>query len=108
VQAVLCLAWWFLGNAEQAVDAVVLVEWIFHALAAAALLRLRRRADLPRPFASPLYPLAPLVYLGLAITVVLGNLTRADLRETGIGLGVLAGAALVYPVWRRLVNRATA
>ena len=81
VQAALCLAYWFWGQAgaarvallpkdsiearsiltpEVLTSAVVYIEWVFHACVALALLRLRAtRPNLPRPFRSPLYPLAP-------------------------------------------------
>ncbi len=79
--------------------AVVFAEWIFHALAAWGLLRLRRlRPDLPRPFRAP--TIFPLAYLGLALAVVLGNLVQGDPWQTGTGLFVLALGALVYALWR--------
>jgi APA family basic amino acid/polyamine antiporter len=106
VQALFCLAYWFWGRAEVLVNSVVFVEWIFHGLVAVALLRIRRRPDLPRPFRSPAYPLAPGVYLAVAVFVVLGNLLQANLRDTSIGLSLLALGALVYRPWRRLVSGA--
>lgn len=107
VQAVLCLAYWFYGNAGELVDAVVFVEWIFHALIAVALLRLRAtRPDLARPFRSPLYPLAPILYLVFAIVIVFGNLHTNGPHDTVIRLVVLALGALVYSPWRWLVRAA--
>jgi APA family basic amino acid/polyamine antiporter len=104
LQMVLALAYWFFGHADTVVDSVVFVEWIFHALVAIALLRLRSaRPDLPRPFRSPLYPLAPIGYLAIAITVVAGNLVQANVRAIVIGLSVLVIGALVYRPWRALV-----
>jgi APA family basic amino acid/polyamine antiporter len=106
-QMVIALAYWLWGRAEVVVDAVVFVEWIFHALVAIALLRLRRnRPELPRPFRSVLYPLAPVGYLVIATIVVFGNLWNAEVRTVGIGLGVVTAAALVYRPWRRLVEKA--
>jgi APA family basic amino acid/polyamine antiporter len=82
----------------------VFVEWIFHALVAVALLRLRfARTDLPRPFRSPLYPLAPIGYLAVATVVVGGNLAQANVRAIAIGASVLAIGAVVYRPWRALV-----
>ncbi len=104
VQGALALAYWVWGRSEVLVNSVVFVEWIFHALVAVALLRLRStRRDLPRPFRSPLYPLAPVLYVLFAIAVVVGNLLQANVRDTAIGLSVLAVGALVYGPWRRLV-----
>jgi APA family basic amino acid/polyamine antiporter len=104
-QGGLALAYWTWGRADLLVDSVVFVEWIFHFLVAIALLRLRaRRPDLPRPFVSPLYPLAPVLYALLATAVVVGTLAQSEPKSAAIGLGVLAVAALVYRPWRRLVG----
>jgi len=104
------------------VDSVVFVEWIFHLLAALGLLLLRaRQPELPRPFKSPLYPLAPLVYLAAACLVVGGNLLvpRLALKADGeplellgmnvdlrvLGLSIVLLGALLYRPWRALVER---
>jgi APA family basic amino acid/polyamine antiporter len=105
------------------VDSVVFVEWIFHLLAAAGLLLLRaRQPELARPFRSPLYPLAPLLYLAAACLVVGGNLLvpRYALDADGqpitlwgvpielrvLGLSIVLAGALLYRPWRALVERA--
>jgi APA family basic amino acid/polyamine antiporter len=99
------LAYWTWGHADVLVDSVVFVEWIFHALVAVALLRLRAtQADLPRPFRSPFYPLAPVLYVLFALAVVLGTLLQANVRDMWIGLSVLALGAVVYRPWRKLVS----
>lgn len=109
LQAGICLAYWFAGQAHALVDAVVFIEWFFHGLVAFALLRLRRtRPDLPRPFASPLYPLAPLIYLAVALGVIGGNLQEANPGTIGMGLGVLALGMLVYRPWQSLMRRRSA
>jgi APA family basic amino acid/polyamine antiporter len=105
------------------VDSVVFVEWMFHLLAALGLLLLRaRQPDLPRPYRSPLYPLAPLLYLAAACVVVGGNLLQPNyvLRADGtrlellglpielraLGVTIVLAGALVYRPWRALVERA--
>jgi APA family basic amino acid/polyamine antiporter len=104
LQMTMALAYWFWGRADILVDSVVFVEWIFHALVAVALLRLRSaRPDLPRPFRSPLYPLAPIGYLAVATVVVGGNLAQANVRAIVIGASVLAVGAIIYRPWRALV-----
>jgi APA family basic amino acid/polyamine antiporter len=103
-QGAITLAYWFWGEADVLVNSVVFVEWIFHALVAVALLRLRAtRPELPRPFRSPLYPLAPVLYAAFAVAVVLGTLLQANVRDTTIGLSVLLVGAIVYRPWRKLV-----
>lgn len=104
IQAAMCLV--YLGVSgdvrNELGDAVVFAEWIFHALVGAALLKLRAtRPELPRPFASPLYPLLPIVYTLLACGVVVGNLIASPWQVTALGLGVLAVGAVIYIPWRR-------
>ena len=101
------------------VDSVVFVEWIFHLLAALGLLLLRaRQPELARPYRSPLYPLAPLLYLAAALLVVGGNLLQGEQESAQIfglrielrvlGLTVVALGALLYKPWRWLVERSAA
>ena len=106
LQAALTTFYFFSGSLSSLVDSVVFAEWIFHGLAALALLRLRAKSKhLPRPFRSPFYPLAPLVYLACALTVVLGTLFASPWSETRSGLLLIAlGAALFWP-WRRFFAR---
>lgn len=88
-------------NPDRLLSALVFAEWIFHGLAAAALLRLRAtRPDLPRPFRMPLWPLPSLCYLATAIFVVVLNLGSNDARPE-LGLGVLGLGVLAYLAWRR-------
>jgi APA family basic amino acid/polyamine antiporter len=105
------------------VDSVVFVEWIFHLLAALGLILLRvRRPELPRPYRSPLYPLAPLAYLAAACVVVGGTLLQPQMRYVELhgerlellglpielrmlGVSIVALGALLYRPWRALVER---
>lgn len=106
---VMCLFWWFEGQAGALVDATVFAEWVFHALIALGLLKLRAlRKDLPRPFQSPLYPLAPLAYLVIALVVVWQNAPLSREATTFPSLVVLGIGAAVYLPWRRLVGSAGA
>lgn len=112
--AITCV--YLLFTLDFLVDSVVFVEWLFHLLAAAGLLYLRaRQPELARPFRSPLYPLAPLVYLGAACVVVGGTLFAPEARFVDVaglrielrvlGLSIVAIGALVYRPWRALVER---
>ncbi len=104
LQAALVLVYFFAATLQQLVDSVVFVEWIFHGLAALALLRLRRRQpDLARPYRSPFYPLAPVVYGLTAVIVVGGTLWTAEARLTSTGLIIMAIGAALYRPWRRLM-----
>jgi APA family basic amino acid/polyamine antiporter len=107
---------YLLFTLDALVDSVVFVEWIFHLLAAAGLLLLRaRQPDLPRPFRSPLYPLAPVLYLLAALVVVGGTLLQPNARPMVVagvsielrvlGLSIVLLGALLYRPWRALVER---
>ena len=107
LQAAITFVYLF-GSLDFLVDAVVFVEWMFHFLAALALLVLRARArELPRPFTSPFYPLAPALYLATAVLIVGGTLAQAEPRLKYTGLTIMALGALVYRPWRTLVARAS-
>jgi APA family basic amino acid/polyamine antiporter len=107
VQAAVALVYVYASTLKELVDSVLFVEWMFHFLVALALLRLRRaRPDLPRPFRSPLYPLAPLAYLVTATVVVVSTLFTAQQKIVVTGLATVAAGALVYRPWRWVVGRA--
>lgn len=109
VQAIVTLVYLFVRELAFLVDSVVFVEWFFHGLVALALIRLRRRRpDLPRPFRSPLYPLAPVLYAVTAVLVVVGTMWQADRDLTLSGLGTIAVGVIVYRPWRALCDRARA
>ena len=101
VQAAVTLVYLYASGLAFLVDSVVFVEWIFHGLVAMGLILVRRtRPDLPRPFRSPAFPAAPLVYFLAALVVVGGNLWQAELSLKLSGLGTVAVGALVYLPWR--------
>ena len=105
-QAAVMLVYLFATTIQYLVDSVVFVEWLFHGLAAIALLRIRAlRPEVPRPFRSPLYPLAPLVYLAAAVLVVAGTLWQADAATKYTGLAIVAVGAAIYGPWRRALAR---
>jgi len=88
-------------DASTVTDAVVFAEWIFHTQCGIALILLRRRRpELPRPFRSPWYPLAPVVYSGVAAIIVVASVAGAEWEKTRIGLGVLAAGGVAYVAWR--------
>jgi APA family basic amino acid/polyamine antiporter len=101
LQALLTFGYLTWQDASKLADSVVFSEWIFHALVALALITVRwRRPDLPRPFRSPLYPLAPLVYLVVALYVLGGNVIGGDLLRIGQAAAVLAAGSLAFLAWR--------
>lgn len=109
LQATITILYVCAGELGFLVDAVVFVEWVFHGLVAWALVSMRRgRPEIERPYASPLFPLAPLVYLVAALLVVGSTLWLADWDVRRTGILVLASGAIVYALWRRGVSAAGA
>tara|TARA_R110002126_G_scaffold64513_4_gene165152 strand:+ start:11901 stop:13289 length:1389 start_codon:yes stop_codon:yes gene_type:complete len=90
---------------DMLADAVVFIEWVFHFLAAVALLRLAR-SNPERPWRSPLFPLFPVVYAVLAVYVVGSNLESQPWSVTRIGLIPLSLGIVTYFAWRRFGGRA--
>jgi APA family basic amino acid/polyamine antiporter len=90
-----------LGNAyDWLVGYAVFADWIFFALAGAALIVFRRtRPDAPRPYRAPLYPVLPLVFT-LAGVGIVANMFVADLRNAATGSAIIAVGVPVYFVWR--------
>ncbi len=104
--ALVYLVWQHFADMSALIGSVVFAEWIFHGLVAYGLIRLRRmRPELPRPYRSFAFPLAPVLYLVTAFLVVGGNLASSPGVHAAIGLSVLAVGALVYKPWRLGVLR---
>jgi APA family basic amino acid/polyamine antiporter len=90
-----------LGNAyDRLVGYAVFADWIFFALAGAALMVFRRtRPDAPRPYRAPLYPVLPLVFT-LAGAGIVANMFIADTRNALIGSAIIAAGVPVYFAWQ--------
>jgi APA family basic amino acid/polyamine antiporter len=86
------------GRFDQLTDAVVFASWLFYALNAGSVLRLRRRApDRERPFRVPGFPVVPLVFVVLAGLLLVNTLATAPMISA-FGVGVMALGAAVYAV----------
>jgi APA family basic amino acid/polyamine antiporter len=84
------------GRFDQLTNAVVFASWLFYALNAGSVLRLRRRMpDYARPFRVPGYPVVPLVFVALAVLLLANTLAVAPV-ESGLGTGMMGLGALVY------------
>jgi APA family basic amino acid/polyamine antiporter len=88
----------------------VVVEWCALLFAVGAVLVLRRRLpDAPRPFRTPGYPWAPVLFLAATavglVLIVRGELARAVPNYSPLwGLLIAAAGFPVYYAWRRLAG----
>jgi APA family basic amino acid/polyamine antiporter len=94
------------GSFDQLTDAVVFASWLFYALNAGSVLRLRRREPgRERPFRVPGFPVVPVVFIALAILLIVNTIVSSP-RPSALGLGMTALGALVYVVFLRGKARA--
>lgn len=88
------------GTFEELYSLFVFAVWIFFALTAAALLRLRRTApDLVRPYRMWGFPWTPLVFLVAAVALTVNLWTVRPVRSS-IGLLVILAGVPFYCRWR--------
>ena len=94
------------GTFEQLLTYVVFTGWIFYGLGGLSVFVYRRtRADSPRPFRVPGYPVTPALFVASAALLVLDTV-RTQPGRALIGLGaVLIGTPAFY-FWRRAARRA--
>jgi APA family basic amino acid/polyamine antiporter len=91
----------FTGTFEQLFSLYIFTYWIFFALGAVALLRLRATApDLPRPYRLWGYPWTALLFVAAALALTVNLWLDEPVRSSAGLLVVLAGLPFYY-VWRR-------
>jgi len=85
------------GTFEQLITYVVFASWIFYAMAAAAVIILRRnKPELNRPYKAWGYPYTPIVFIIFSTYLVVNTLIENP-RDSFIGLGlVLIGLPAFY------------
>jgi amino acid transporter len=88
------------GTYDRLFTYVVFAEFLFYALSAGAVLRLRRRApELARPYRTWGYPWTPIVFIVCAALLV-GNTIWKKPRESAVGAGLIALGLPGYVYWR--------
>jgi basic amino acid/polyamine antiporter, APA family len=101
LQGVLAAVFALSNSYAKLVNYAVFADWIFFALAGAALMVFRRTLpNAPRPNPTPLYPLTPLFFTLMGVGIVL-NTFIADQRNALIGAGIIACGVPVYFLWQR-------
>jgi APA family basic amino acid/polyamine antiporter len=97
--AIMLLLFW--GTYEKLISYVVFTDWIFFALAAAAVFVLRhRQPNAERPYRTFGYPITPALFVLLAGLFVVYTLVEKPM-ESGAGLAFLALGIPVYRMWKR-------
>ncbi len=79
---------------------VIYTEWLFFALLAIGLMRLRQRGTATRAYSMPFYPLAPLLFIGASLAIVVSTLV-ADPRDSAIGLAIVLLGVPAYLLTHR-------
>lgn len=96
-----CLLYWW-GKFETLTDNVVFVFWIFYALGAGAVIRLRyKEPHADRPYSAVGYPWVPAVFMLAAILLTANTLIQAPAQSAQALVLVLTGFVL-YPLRRFL------
>jgi APA family basic amino acid/polyamine antiporter len=89
------------GRFDQLTDYVVFSSWLFYALNAGGVIRLRRaRPTLARPYRVPLYPVVPLLFLVLSSLLLLNTMVSATAQSLK-GIAFMSLAVPVYLVFHR-------
>jgi APA family basic amino acid/polyamine antiporter len=92
------------GTYAQLFGRVIYTEWIFFALMAAGLLRLRRRTGYAPRYIVWGFPVVPVVFVGAAAAVAVRQIVSSPL-DSGIGLGLVAAGFPIYFLWTRYARR---
>ena len=89
------------GTYEELYSLFVFAVWIFFALTAIALIRLRvKEPELSRPYRAWGYPLSPLIFLIAAVALTVNLWMVRPVRST-LGLLVIAGGTPFFYRWRK-------
>jgi APA family basic amino acid/polyamine antiporter len=105
-QALVASALALTGTYDQLFTYVVFASWVFYALGAGALLRLRRTAPaLERPYRAWGYPATPLVFIAFAVYLVGATIVQSP-RDAAVGIGLIVTGLAPYAHWRRRVRAA--
>jgi APA family basic amino acid/polyamine antiporter len=97
--AIFLLLFW--GTFEDVITYVVFMDWIFFALAGAAVFLFRwKRKDIERPYRTWGYPATPLVFVLISVLFVFNTLIERPLHAW-VGLIFTAAGVGVYLLFRR-------
>lgn len=105
LQGCLAAAFALTRSYERLLGYAVFADWIFFALAGAALIVFRRKLPAaPRPFPTPGYPWVPIVFTLVGVGIV-ANLFVTSTRDALLGAAIIAAGVPVYFLWRAAGRR---
>lgn len=105
-QMVIAVAMTLTGSYTQLLTYVVFVSFVFYAMSAAGVIRLRHREpEMVRPYRTWGYPVTPVVFILFAIYLV-GDAIRQTPLESAVGAGILLAGVPAYWYWSRRSHRA--
>ncbi|MHC1480816.1 APC family permease [Frateuria aurantia] len=89
------------GSFDRLLDYTTVGEWLAHAFGIATLFWYRRQfPDQPSPYRVPLYPLLPLLFVGVVLSVILATAWHSP-GDAGMSLLIIALGIPVYFLWLR-------
>lgn len=92
------------GTYDQLFTYVVFAQFVFYALSASAVIRLRKTApQIARPYRTWGYPVTPIVFVAFAIWLVYNTIVQTP-RDSAIGAGLILMGLPGYWYWRRSRN----
>ncbi len=101
LQGVLAAGFAVSNRYDELVGYAVFADWIFFALAGAALMVFRRTMpDAPRPQPVPLYPLIPILFILFGMGIVI-NTFITDWKNARIGVLIIGAGVPVFFLWKR-------
>jgi APA family basic amino acid/polyamine antiporter len=89
------------GHYQELYTMAIFPSWILYAMAAAAVIVLRRRRPaLARPYRVWGYPVVPAAFVAAAVLLLISTIRQSP-RESGLGLGVILAGLPFYFHWKR-------
>ena len=89
------------GTYDRLFTYVIFAEFLFYALSATAVLRLRiRKPELPRPYRAWGYPWTPIVFI-LCATLLVGTTIWKKPRDSAVGAGLILLGLPGYVYWKK-------
>ena len=109
IQGALAVLWLLAARGFEDVSGwFVTTSWLFYGLSTAAIFVLRRRHGGPADgYRTPLYPLMPLLFIGVTVLLIASDLSASGWRAWA-GVAIAATGVPIYLVWFRGRRRPSA